>query len=65
MKIAITGASGLIGQELTARLESGGHEVIRMVRRRGKEKTGNAGRRYNRPVRLATRRPRTCACNES
>lgn len=32
MKIAITGASGLIGRKLVERLTSNGHEVIQMVR---------------------------------
>lgn len=32
-KIAVTGASGLVGKELCAFLESGGHQVIRLVRR--------------------------------
>ena len=33
LRILITGASGLIGSTLAAFLESGGHEVIRLVRR--------------------------------
>ena len=33
MKVAITGASGMIGRALTAFLTTGGHEVIPMVRR--------------------------------
>jgi uncharacterized protein (TIGR01777 family) len=33
MKIAVTGASGLIGQRLVAALRDDGHEVIRLVRR--------------------------------
>ncbi|HEX2314942.1 MAG TPA: TIGR01777 family oxidoreductase [Thermomonospora sp.] len=33
MKIAITGASGLIGGALTRSLEADGHEVLRLVRR--------------------------------
>ena len=33
MKIAVTGASGLIGRALSAFLTTGGHEVIPMVRR--------------------------------
>jgi uncharacterized protein (TIGR01777 family) len=33
MKIAMTGASGLIGTALAAHLTSGGHEVVRLVRR--------------------------------
>ncbi len=34
MRILITGASGLIGKELTVSLNQGGHEVIPLVRRR-------------------------------
>src|SRR3712207_1168662 len=33
MKIAVTGASGLIGQALVPALRADGHEVIRLVRR--------------------------------
>jgi uncharacterized protein len=33
MKVAITGSSGLIGTELTARLQADGHQVVRLVRR--------------------------------
>jgi uncharacterized protein (TIGR01777 family) len=33
VKIAITGASGLIGTALVTRLHAGGHEVVRLVRR--------------------------------
>ena len=33
MKIAVTGASGLIGSTLVPRLQAGGHEVLRLVRR--------------------------------
>lgn len=32
MVVAVTGASGLVGSQLTAFLSSGGHEVIRLVR---------------------------------
>ncbi|MCP3917501.1 MAG: TIGR01777 family protein [bacterium] len=32
MKVLITGSSGLVGRELTAFLETGGHEVLRLVR---------------------------------
>lgn len=32
-RIAVTGASGFIGAPLIARLEAGGHEVLRLVRR--------------------------------
>jgi uncharacterized protein len=33
VKIAVTGASGLIGSALVPRLRAGGHEVLRLVRR--------------------------------
>jgi uncharacterized protein (TIGR01777 family) len=33
MKVAVTGASGLVGRALTARLGSDGHHVVRLVRR--------------------------------
>ncbi len=33
MKIAVTGASGLIGSALVPHLRAGGHEVVRLVRR--------------------------------
>jgi len=33
LRVLVTGASGLIGSALTAFLESGGHEVVRLVRR--------------------------------
>jgi uncharacterized protein (TIGR01777 family) len=33
VKIAVTGASGLIGTALVSRLHSGGHDVVRLVRR--------------------------------
>lgn len=33
LKVAVTGASGFLGSELTALLRSGGHEVIPLVRR--------------------------------
>ena len=33
MKVAITGASGLVGRALVAFLTAGGHEVVRLVRR--------------------------------
>jgi uncharacterized protein (TIGR01777 family) len=37
LRIAITGASGLVGTALTQFLSGGGHEVVPMVRRRPKE----------------------------
>lgn len=37
MKILITGATGLIGTELTKLLTTAGHEVLRLTRRRPKE----------------------------
>jgi len=33
MRVAVTGASGLIGSALVPHLQTGGHEVLRMVRR--------------------------------
>ena len=33
MKVAVTGASGLIGTALVTRLRAGGHDVVRLVRR--------------------------------
>lgn len=38
-RVAVTGASGLIGGSLTAFLESGGHRVQRLVRRRPRAET--------------------------
>lgn len=37
MRIAISGASGLVGKALTNRLESDGHEVLPMVRRQASD----------------------------
>ncbi|HEU0247238.1 MAG TPA: NAD-dependent epimerase/dehydratase family protein, partial [Gaiellaceae bacterium] len=34
MKIVVSGASGLIGSALVPALEAGGHDVVRLVRRR-------------------------------
>ena len=36
LRVAVTGASGLIGRALTALLTSGGHQVLRMVRHRAR-----------------------------
>jgi uncharacterized protein (TIGR01777 family) len=36
MKIVVSGASGLIGTQLVAKLSSNGHEVVRLVRRSSK-----------------------------
>ena len=33
MRVAVTGASGMIGRALVTRLEADGHEVLRLVRR--------------------------------
>ena len=33
LRVAVTGASGLIGSELVRRLEATGHRVVRLVRR--------------------------------
>lgn len=38
MVIAVTGASGLVGSALTALLTTGGHQVIRLVRRQARAK---------------------------
>lgn len=38
MKILLTGASGLIGQSLSAFLSTGGHEVVHLVRHRSPQK---------------------------
>src|SRR5689334_7090635 len=45
LTIAVTGSSGLIGTALTALLTTGGHQVIRLVRRLPR----HAGERYWRP----------------
>ena len=37
LRIAVTGASGLVGSALTAFLRGGGHEVVRLVRREPRE----------------------------
>ena len=36
MVVAVTGASGLVGSALSAFLSTGGHRVIRLVRRRAR-----------------------------
>jgi uncharacterized protein (TIGR01777 family) len=43
MKVAITGASGLIGTALTASLRADGHQVVRLVRRPPGAGAGDAG----------------------
>ncbi len=45
LTIAVTGSGGMIGTALTALLTTGGHQVIRLVRRL----PGHAGERYWRP----------------
>jgi len=45
LTIAVTGSGGLVGTALTALLSTGGHQVIRLVRRRPR----HAGERYWRP----------------
>ncbi|WP_326549206.1 TIGR01777 family oxidoreductase [Mycolicibacterium sp. ND9-15] len=44
LTIAVTGASGLVGSALTAFLSTGGHRVIRLVRRAA---TGSGERQWN------------------
>jgi NAD dependent epimerase/dehydratase family enzyme len=57
MKVAITGASGLLGSALVPFLRSGGHAVLRLVRR-----TPKAARRWDpRPGRSTRRRSRADA----
>jgi uncharacterized protein len=46
LTIAVTGSGGLIGTALTALLSTGGHRVVRLVRRRPR----HAGERYWRPA---------------
>lgn len=41
MRVAISGASGLIGSALRSHLEGRGHDVVAMVRRRGEVATGD------------------------
>jgi uncharacterized protein (TIGR01777 family) len=41
LRVAITGASGLIGRSLAAFLTSGGHEVMRLVRRAARPRTSD------------------------
>ena len=45
MRVAITGASGLIGTSLTASLLADGHEVVRLVRRPVRTAAAGAGTR--------------------
>lgn len=45
LTVAVTGSSGLIGTALTALLSTGGHQVVRLVRRPPR----HAGERYWRP----------------
>jgi uncharacterized protein (TIGR01777 family) len=40
LRIAITGASGLVGTQLQAFLTTGGHQVLRLVRRPGRAERG-------------------------
>src|ERR1051326_4496418 len=43
MRVAITGATGFVGSHLATRLESEGHEVVRLGRRaRANEEIGSA-----------------------
>ena len=42
MRVLITGSSGFIGSALSARLESEGHSVVRLVRREPRPGTGEA-----------------------
>ncbi len=42
MRVLITGSSGFIGSALSARLESEGHGVVRLVRREARPGTGEA-----------------------
>src|SRR5688572_11850194 len=41
MRVAVTGASGLIGQAVVRRLRAEGHTVARLVRDRGKAQPGD------------------------
>jgi uncharacterized protein (TIGR01777 family) len=50
LTVAITGQSGLVGRALTSFLESGGHRVIRMVRRRPPEGSADVYWDYRREV---------------
>lgn len=42
MRVLVTGSSGFIGTALSARLESEGHDVVRLVRREPRPGTGEA-----------------------
>ncbi len=53
MVVAVTGASGLVGSALSAFLSTGGHRVIRLVRRRARnelERQWNPDRPARRPA---------------
>jgi uncharacterized protein len=49
LTIAVTGSGGLIGTALTALLTTGGHRVIRLVRRPPQRGGGHPGERHWRP----------------
>jgi uncharacterized protein (TIGR01777 family) len=51
--VAVTGSSGLVGAALTAMLTSGGHRVIRLVRRTGRPGRARADERQWDPQRPA------------
>lgn len=44
LRIAVTGASGMIGSQVLSFFRTGGHEVVRMVRERPKEKDAGGER---------------------
>ena len=50
LTVAMTGASGFVGTALTAFLETGGHKVVRMVRRRPPEGSEDVYWDYKREV---------------
>ncbi|MCC6980473.1 MAG: TIGR01777 family oxidoreductase [Candidatus Melainabacteria bacterium] len=39
MKVAITGSTGLVGKKIVARLEGGGHQVVKLVRGKPKDQS--------------------------